>query len=73
MNELTVGGLRVSSHRDGERQEIRFTHLGGGPGGMEVIFEASVHGVAVKIWNPARHEWATINDASILYHGDTRT
>lgn len=53
-------------------QEIRFSLEGGGPGGMEVIFQTSERGLEVKVWDPFKHQWITFMPDTFREHGDTR-
>jgi type II secretory pathway pseudopilin PulG len=53
-------------------QEIRFSADGGGPGGMEVIFHTSERGLEIKVWDPFKHQWITVNADAFREHGDTR-
>jgi hypothetical protein len=62
----------LRSHGTDLRQEIRITHNGGGPGGMEVIYSCTREGIKISVFNPYRHEWSTVNQEAITNHGDTR-
>lgn len=53
-------------------QEMRFALEGGGPGGMEVVFQTSKRGAEIKIWDPFNHQWITVTPDSFTQHGDTR-
>lgn len=52
-----------------EFSEIRLLEGGGGPGGMEAIFKCDLKGARIAIFNPYRHEWATVD---LTGRGDTR-
>lgn len=64
--------ISASSHGSSLRQEIRLTHAGGGPGGMEVVISCTPEGVVINIFNPFRHEWSSVKQEAITNHGDTR-
>jgi hypothetical protein len=63
--------VRVDGHVESSFQELRITLEGGGPSGMELVFQSRETGVEVKIWHPFNHEWVTLKQDALEYHGNT--
>jgi hypothetical protein len=67
-----AGRVTHTGHIMDTFQEIRFTVDGGGPTGMEVIFQTSARGLEIKVWDPFKHQWITVHGDVFREHGDTR-
>lgn len=69
-NDLLSAHLPRLTGSHGETwQEVRLSYLAGGPGGAEFVVDVDETGATLKVWNPYRHEWASLQ---LPGHGDSR-